>query len=158
MIVRVLLGVIVAFGTTGDVAGQAAFTVWPGYDLQLPAGYCAKVQKGPDFDVFYVHERSPNAPQLLAFYAGYAPNFEPECAKPSTREWTARTLSFKSVRGSDGCAEFLVHDPTNAERGFLHIWFGPGATDHPQIAESFLGTIRPARMPVKDGSNPPSCN
>ena len=133
--------------------------VWPGYLLDLPAGYCADLSKGPDFDVLSIRQAGAADTQALAgIYAGFAPNFKPNCTKASTREWKSNGLSFKSVRGADYCAHFLVHDPTNSERGILHIWFGPAAKDHFQVAENLVASLRPATMPVKDATNPPPCN
>ena len=133
--------------------------LWPGYQIELPGGYCAKLSKGPDFDVLYVRERGAAEDAVLAgIYAGYAPSFEPDCVKPTTRTWVANKLRFKSVRGADACGEFLVEDPTNSERGKLHVWFGPAAKDHPQLAENLVSSIRPAAMPVADATNPPRCD
>jgi len=130
--------------------------IWPGYLIELPPGYCVGLSKGADFDVYSVRSAS-EAPVLAGVYAGYAPSFQPDCEKPTSRTWTANGLSFESVRGTGGCAEFLVRDSTNTERGLLHIWFGPAAKDHPQLAERLVASVRPARMPVKDVTDPPQC-
>jgi hypothetical protein len=136
-----------------------SLTIWPGYVLELPPGYCADLSKGPDFDVLYVWERGTSKDQVLAgIYAGFAPNFEPKCAKPTTRTWNADGLSYKSVQGTNGCSEFLVQDPTNRERGFLHVWYGPAAKDHAQLADRLVESIHPAHMPVPDATNPPPCD
>jgi hypothetical protein len=132
--------------------------IWPGYVFELPPDHCIDLSKGPDFDLLYVRaRRSSREAVLTGIYAGFAPSFEPECGKPTRRSWKANGLSFESVRGAEGCAEFLVEDPTNRDRGKLHLWFGPAAKNHPQLAERLLGSIRPAAMPVKDVSDLPQC-
>lgn len=141
-------------------AGPAKpLVIWPGYILALPPEHCVELSKGPDFDVLYVRARQASKDAILAgVYAGFAPSFEPECVKPTRRSWNANGLSFESVRGGDGCAEFLVQDPTKRDRGQLHIWFGPAAKEHPQLAERLVGSIRPAPMPVKDVTELPQCD
>jgi hypothetical protein len=117
--------------------------LWPGYSIELPAGHCVQIDRGPDFDVLYFRGGATEKdPVLIGLYTGFAPR-EPECPKPVTKEWDANDLSFKSVRGGDGCAEFGVKDPKKPERGYLHLWYGPGAKDHAQLAEGVLASIRP---------------
>jgi len=148
---------LLAFSPPMAAAPPSPLLIWPGYLLELPPGYCVGLSKGADFDVYSVRSAS-EAPVLAGVYAGYAPSFHPDCEKPTSRTWNANGLSFESVRGTGGCAEFLVHDATNTERGFLHIWFGPAAQDHPQLAERLIASVHPARMPVKDSAEPPQCN
>jgi len=148
-----------ALPTSAAVVRPTLVALWPGYQIELPGGYCAQLSKGPDFDVLHVRERGAAEESVLAgIYAGYAPDFAPECAKPTTRTWTSNKLRFKSVRGADACAEFLVEDPTNSERGKLHVWFGPAAKDHPQLAENLVSSIGPAALPMADATNPPRCD
>jgi hypothetical protein len=100
--------------------------VWPGYILDLPPNHCVEMSNGPDFHVLYLHDQqSPKHVILTGVCAGFAPNFEPDCAKPAKRTWTANGLTFESVRSADGCAEFLIHDAAKSDRGYLHVWFGP---------------------------------
>jgi len=133
-------------------------TLWPGYTVALPAGHCVELSRGPDFDVLYFRDRSaPKGPILVGLYAGHNPK-ELECAKPTSRQWTANGVSFKSVRGSDGCAEFLVEDAKKPERGFLHIWFGPAARNNPPLAEGVVQSVRPAPLPVYRPDDLPGCN
>ena len=159
-----LLAAVVALLALASSPSSAAdrptlVALWPGYQIELPGGYCAHLSKGPDIDVLYVRERGAAEESVLAgIYAGYAPSFEPDCAKPTTRTWVSNKLRFKAVRGADACAEFLVEDPTNSERGKLHVWFGPAAKDHSQLAENLVSSIRPAAMPVADATNPPRCD
>jgi hypothetical protein len=153
-----LAGALLAAAPAVSAAEAQKITVWPGYVLELPADHCVSVTKGPDFDVYYVREQgAPPERVLLAVYAGYHPDFEPECERPTTRSWTASGLSFESVTGSGGCAEHLVRDPTNSERGSLHVWFGPAARERRHLAERFVSSIRPAQMPVRDAGVPPQC-
>lgn len=132
--------------------------VWPGYILELPPEYCVATQHGPDFRVLYVRERrlSPSG-ILVGIYCGFAPDFDPKCAKPVKKSWNAGGLSYKSVRGEEGCAEILVQDPANSHRGSLHIWFGPGARKHAPLAEALLASIRPAPMPLTNPAKLPEC-
>lgn len=157
---RIVLAALLLAPALVAAAGPAKpLVIWPGYVLELPAEHCVDLSKGPDFDVLYVRARRSSRDEPLAgVYAGFAPSFEPECAKPTRRSWNANGLSFESVRGSEGCAEFLVQDPTNRDRGKLHIWFGPAAKDHSQLAERLVASIRPAAMPVKDVTEPPQCD
>ncbi|HEV8269333.1 MAG TPA: hypothetical protein VGR00_13900, partial [Thermoanaerobaculia bacterium] len=103
-----------------------SLVIWPGYVVGVPPGHCVAQQNGPDFHVLYFRDQSPQHVNLVGVYAGHHPDFKPECKSPKSRKWTADGLAFESVRGADVCAEFLVHDTAN-ERGFLHIWFCPGA-------------------------------
>ena len=104
-----------------------------------------------------VREQSaPKGPNLIGLYAGHNPE-ELECPKAETRQWEANGLSFKSARGSDGCAEFLVEDPKRPERGYLHLWFGPVAKDHPQAAEGVVASIHPSSLPVYRPDDLPTC-
>jgi protein-S-isoprenylcysteine O-methyltransferase Ste14 len=157
-------GLAIAGALVSVAAAQAApaipgaLVIWPGYSVELPRDHCVDVHKGPDFDVLYVRQREAKTDDfLLAIYAGYAPHFAPECARPTSRKWTASGLSFESVRGAEGCAEFLIHDATSTERGLLHIWFGPGSAEHAQTAERLLASVRPVPLPVKDATSPPAC-
>ena len=136
-----------------------SMVVWPGYILDLPPNYCVSTDHGPDFRVLYLRDRQSSQHVILAgIYAGLAPDFRPDCTKPATRDWRANDLSFRSVRSSDGCAEFLVNDPASSQRGYLHVWFGPGAKAHPAMAEALIASIRPAPMPLESAPEPPSCN
>ncbi len=139
-------------------ANPTPVVIWPGYILELPPEYCVATQKGPDFDVLYVRERklSPSG-ILVGIYCGFAPKFKPGCAKPAKKGWNAGGLSFRSVRGEEGCAEFLVQDPASSQRGSLHVWFGPGAKKHAALAEALIASIRPAPMPLKNPSVLPKC-
>ena len=135
----------------------ATLTLWPGYTIGLPAGHCVELSRGPDFDVLYFRDqKSPKRPILAGVYAGHNPK-ELECANAKTRDWSADGLSFKSARGSEGCAEFLVQDPKKPERGFLHIWFGPAAKDNPDLAEGVVSSVRPAPLPVTRPDDLPTC-
>jgi hypothetical protein len=141
----------------GAAPDPTILTLWPGYTVALPAGHCVEVSRGPDFKVLYFRDQSaPKHPILVGLYAGHNPR-EPECGKSTARQWTANDLSFRSERGSDGCAEFAVADTKKPERGFLHIWFGPGSKDHPQVAEDLVASIRPAPLPVDHPSDLPAC-
>ena len=154
MAAQVLLAPVLLCAAKSD-----SMVVWPGYILELPPNHCFTTDNGPDFHVLYLRDRQSSQHVILAgIYAGFAPNFRPECAKPATRKWSANNLSFQSVRSADGCAEFLVNDPANTQRGYLHIWFGPGAKEHSQMAEALIASIRPAPMPLKDVPASPSCN
>ena len=151
-------GATVAATALAAPASPGALVIWPGYSVELPRDHCVDVHKGPDFDVLYVRRReSKQEDFLLAIYAGYAPKFAPDCSRPTTRKWTASGLSFESVRGAEGCAEFLVRDPTSTERGSLHLWFGPAAAERGQTAERLLASVRPVPLPVKDATAPPAC-
>jgi len=154
------IGIALCLAASGPTpaAGPAptTLTLWPGYTINLPAGYCVTVSMGPDFRTLYFRDpAAPKSPILVGLYAGHNPR-EPECDKPKVREWTAEGLAFKSVRGPDACAEFAVHDPKKWERGVLHLWFGPGAKDHPQLAEGVIASIHPAQLPVEP-TDPPAC-
>ena len=156
---RLTAAALLLAAALGATEHPTSVAVWPGYMVELPAGHCAELTKGPDFDVMRVRDRRAAADAfLVGIYAGFAPNFEPECARPTKRKWTSNRLAFESVRGLGGCAELLVRDPTNSERGVLHIWYGPGARSHGQLAERLVASIRPAPMPMKDATNPPPCD
>ncbi len=132
-------------------------TIWPGYTVGLPAGHCVQVSRGPDFSVLYFRDqRAPKSPILVGVYTGHNPR-DPECAKSTARQWTANGLSFKSVRNADGCAEFGVEDSKKPERGFLHMWFGPGAKDHPDLGEGVVASVHPAPLPIEHPSELPPC-
>lgn len=147
---------------TGDLASAdkpKGLVIWPGYVVDLPANHCVTRQNGPDFHVLYLKDRqSPKHVILVGIYCGFAPGFHPDCVKPASRTWKANGLSFQSVRSADGCAEFLVQDPANTQRGFLHLWFGPGAKEHAAMAEALVASIRPAPLPLKDVVDPPACD
>lgn len=135
-----------------------SLVVWPGYILDVPLNHCVEQRNGPDFHVLYVRDQQSSTHAILAgIYLGFAPDFKPDCAKPATKTWSASGLSFKSVRGAGQCAEVLVQDPANTQRGYLHLWFGPGAKEHAQLAESLITSIRPAPLPLKDVPDPPAC-
>jgi hypothetical protein len=134
---RITLALAAAVGCSAVEADAPPrrLLLWPGYSLEIPAGYLADVREGPDFFVHYVHDdTSPDSPLLIGIYSGYAPDFDPECTNAETRMWSAHDLEFQSVRGTDGCAEFLVRDPAVSDRGLLHLWFGPAARDRAQLA------------------------
>ena len=132
-------------------------TLWPGYTIALPATYCVELSRGPDFDVLYFRDSNvPKRPILVGVYAGHNPR-EFECSKAATRTWSNNGLSFKSARGSEGCAEFLVRDPEKPERGVVHIWFGPRAKDQPQLAERVVESVRRSSLPVYRPDNLPAC-
>ena len=117
--------------------------LWPGYSIELPAGHCVQLDRGPDFDVLYFRdEADPKGPILLGLYTGHNPE-EPKCENGTTKEWNANGLAFLSVRGRDGCAEFAVSDPKKPERGAMHLWFGPAAKEHRSLAEAAIASIRP---------------
>lgn len=152
-----LVGFLLSLASSlATAAPPTPLVVWPGYALDLPSGYCVELRRGPDFAVRYVRS-APNSPVLAGIYAGHAPNFEPDCAKATKRSWTSNGLSIKSVRHGGECAEFLVSDPKKQERGFLHIWFGPDAKDHSQLAQRLVDSIRPAPS-GSDSPEPPPCN
>ena len=135
-----------------------SLVVWPGYVFDVPPNHCIETRNGPDFHVLYVRDQQSSTHVILAgIYLGFAPSFKPDCAKPVAKSWRANSLSFKSVRGDGQCAEVLVEDPAKTERGYLHLWFGPGAKEHAPMAESLIASIRPAPMPLKDVPDPPAC-
>jgi hypothetical protein len=151
------LALMLSVGSLSAAPQPTVLTLWPGYTVALPGDHCVEVSRGPDFKVLYFRDQSaPKHPILAGLYAGHNPR-EPECAEATARQWTASGLSFKSARGTEGCAEFLVQDPKNPERGFLHIWFGPGSKDHPQLAEDLVASIRPAPPPFDHPSDLPAC-
>src|SRR5262249_53485212 len=128
-----------------------------GYTIARPAGHCVELSRRADFDIVDFHDQTaPKGPILVGIYAGHNPE-NLECSKPTTREWSANGLSFKSARGSDGCAEFLIQDPKKPERGFLHIWFGPAAKDRKDLAESVVTSIHPSSLPVYRPDDLPTC-
>jgi len=132
-------------------------TLWPGYTIGLPVNYCVNLSRGPDFDTLYFRDRgAPNAPLLAGLYAGHNPA-EFKCIDPTSREWDAHGLHFKSVHNSGGCSEFQVQDPKKPERGFLHIWFGPAAKDHQNLAEGLVASVRAAALPVYRPDDLPIC-
>ena len=161
MTVRILLMAAAApMVLSGALAAEEKtrpLVVWPGYLLELPADHCVRTQNGPDFHVLYVCDRRAPKTILAGVYCGFAPDFAPACKNPAKRTWTANGLSFKSVRGAEGCAEFLVQDPSDARRGSLDIWFGPEARDHPNLAEALIASVRPAQLPLGDVPDPPAC-
>lgn len=130
---------------------------WQGYSLEAPLGYCVESHMGPDFLVRYLRSGRDKGPVLVGVYTGDWPNFHPDCSQATQRSWTSHGLSFQSVRGAENCAEFLVNDPRNKERGFLHIWFGPDAKDHSELAQRFVDSVRPAPKDAKS-TEPPACN
>jgi hypothetical protein len=145
---------------TGPVAAAPPpplVVAWQGYSLEAPAGYCVESRRGPDFITRYLRLGGSKGPVLVGVYTGHAPSFQPECAQPTQRAWTRNGLSFQSVRGADRCAEFLVSDPNNGDRGFLHLWFGPDAKDHSELAERLVDSIRPAPKDARS-SEPAACN
>jgi hypothetical protein len=130
---------------------------WQGYSLEAPAGYCVESRRGPDFMTRYLRLGGAKGPVLVGVYTGHAPSFEPDCAQPVKRTWTQNGLSFQSVRGADHCAEFLVSDPHDRDRGFLHLWLGPDAKDHSELAERLVDSIRPAPKDA-ESSEPAACH
>lgn len=159
VVLLALAGSSVLSGILVSADKPQAFVLWPGYVVELPAGHCVTRQNGPDFHVLYVKDRqSPKHAILAGIYCGFAPGFHPDCVKPASRAWKANGLSFQSVRSADGCAEFLVQDPANTQRGSLHVWFGPGAKEHAALAEALVASIRPAPLPLKDPTEPPACD
>lgn len=152
-IVAVLLSTVLA-----SAEKPRSLVVWPGYMFELPPSHCIETRNGPDFHVLYLRDRQSSTHIILAgIYLGFAPSFNPDCAKPVTKTWSAHGLSFKSVRADGPCAEVLVQDPAHTERGYLHLWLGPGAREHMQSAESLIASIRPAPLPLKDVPDTPAC-
>jgi len=148
---------LIAVTLAGGAPAPTTLILWPGYTIELPANHCVSLSRGPDFDTLSFRDRSvPKAPPLAGLYAGHNPE-ELKCAEPTSREWDANGLHFKSVRGSDGCAEFQIEDSKQPERGFLHVWFGPGAKDHPQLAEGLVASVKPAKLPVYRSDDLPFC-
>ncbi|MGH9443619.1 MAG: hypothetical protein ACRD16_15240 [Thermoanaerobaculia bacterium] len=121
-----------------------------GYALEVPSGFCIQTRRGPDFVVRYLRSGGLTGPILAGAYTGFAPDFRPDCANPTKRSWTAKALSFESVRGADGCAEFLVRDPKKETRGVLHVWFGPDAKANRTLAEKMVDSIAPADKAAGD--------
>jgi len=149
------LSLLMAAPASGASA-PTVLTLWPGYTIGLPASHCVQVSQGPDFKVLYLRDAAtPGTPVLLGIYEGHNPE-EPACGKAVPKEGTANGLSVKSVRGDGGCAEFLFQDPKKPERGYLHMWFGPGAKSHPDLAEGVVASVRPAPLPV-NASDLPLC-
>lgn len=143
--------------TSSGAASSSVAVVWQHFALSLPAGYCVSYQQGPDFVVRYLRAGDSKGPILAGVYTGHAPNFSPECKSASKRTWTSKSLKLEAVEGSDACAEFLVSDPKNQDRGFLHLWFGPDAKSHSDLAHSLVDSIAPASM-SSNNVDGPSCN
>jgi hypothetical protein len=158
-LVATLVAILAPAHPSRGAEARTPLVVWPGYTLELPAGYCADLSKGPDFDVLYVRQSGGATAEVLAgIYAGFAADFQPDCVRPSTRTSRSNGLRVRAVRGADSCAEFLIDDPTSTGRGLLHIWFGPAARDHDQLAENLVSSVRPAHLPVADATQPPACD
>jgi len=139
------------------LAAATTLKLWPGYTIDLPPGHCVNLSRGPDFDTLSFRAIDPpSSPFLIGLYAGHNPE-EPKCPKPAKKTWGDNDLSFTSVRGGDGCAEFSVRDPKTPERGFLHLWYGPAAKDHASLAEGVLSSIRPAPLPIYRPDDLPKC-
>ena len=144
MIRCLLSALVLLFPAAGGAADKpTTLKLWPGYSIELPAGHCVQLDRGPDFDVLYFRdEAAPKSPILLGLYTGHNPE-EPKCENGKTKEWNANGLAFLSVRGTDGCAEFAVRDPKKPERGSMHLWFGPAAKERNSLAEAAISSIRP---------------
>jgi len=158
MLIRSLsLAVLVFLPANSNPAASApqALIIWPGYTFEMPAGFCVRQENGPDFHVLYVQDKTPKHVNLVGIYAGHAPNFEPDCVDPSDRTSTVQGLTVRAVRGKDSCADFLIEDPKNDQRGSLDVWFCPGAKQHPAEAEALVASIRPAAMPFEASDLPP---
>jgi hypothetical protein len=154
--VRALTFLLVCLGPAcAQAAPSAPSAVWQHFALSLPAGYCVQYQQGPDFVVRYLRASDSKGPILAGIYTGYAPNFSPDCESPTKRTWTSKSLKFESVEGSDSCAEFLVSDPTSQDRGFLHLWFGPDAKNHPALAHALVDSILPAPLDAANSEGSP---
>src|SRR5262245_52082 len=158
MVINVLAPLMLLLATANHPAAAATtLTLWPGYTIDLPPGYCVALDRRADFDLVYFHDRQlPKGPILVGIYSGHNPE-DLECPKATNKEWRANGLSFKSARNKDGCAEFLVKDQTRQERGFLHIWFGPAAKDHQKLAEGVVASVRTAPLPVYRPDDLPTC-
>lgn len=144
-------------GALRAAPSAATVTLWPGYTIELPAGHCVELSRRVDFDVIYIRDPSaPKTPVLVGVYAGHNPE-NLDCANATVRQSSANGLSVRSARAPDGCAEFLVQDVKTHERGFLHIWFGPAAKDHPERAENVVASVRQAPLPVYRPDNLPAC-
>ena len=157
MLTGLLAAALLLAGVSASPSTSQIITVWPGYTLQVPAGYCVDVDNGPDFDVFFVRESAGDRHQLVGVYAGYAPSFQPDDSNPDTRHWNKSAVAFTSGRGEFAPIEYLVHDPSNSARGYLHIWFGPAVAAHPELEQRFIASIRPSPLPVVP-SDPPRCS
>lgn len=142
--------------TGAQAAPTSVPVVWQHFALSVPAGYCVDHQQGPDFVVRYIRSGDSKGPILAGVYTGHAPNFSPDCKSASKRHSIRKSLKFDSVEGSDSCAEYLVSDPKNEDRGFLHLWFGPDAKTHSDIAHSVVDSIAPAAM-TADNVEGPTC-
>jgi hypothetical protein len=154
--IRALTFLLVCLGPACAQAVPSALSVvWQHFALSLPAGYCVQYQQGPDFVVRYLRAGDSKGPILAGIYTGYAPNFSPDCKASAKRTWTSKSLKFESVEGSDSCAEFLVSDPTSQDRGFLHLWFGPDAKNHPASAHALVDSISPAPLDAANAEGLP---
>jgi hypothetical protein len=131
-------------------------TLWPGYTIELPAGYCVDLSRRADFDLVYFRDPSKK-PVLVGIYAGHNPE-RLDCAPPVTKkEWTANGFAFESARNGRVCEEFQIRDPARPERGYLHIWYGPDGREHSARARSVIDSIRAAPLPVYRPDDLPLC-
>ena len=159
MLLRTLSLAVLAFllpsSSNPAATTPQALIIWPGYTFEMPDGFCVRQKNGPDFHVLYVQDKTPEHVNLVGIYAGHAPSFEPDCVDPSDHTSTVHGLTVRAVRGKDSCADFLIADPKNAQRGSLDVWFCPGAKQHPAEAEALVASIRPAAMPFEASDLPP---
>ena len=157
MITSSALAMLLLAAASQPAAGAATLTLWPGYTIELPRGYCVVLERRADFDLVYFHDRhAPKGPVLVGIYAGHNPE-DLECPKAAKRQWNANNLNFKSARNAAGCAEFLVQDLNTAERGFLHLWFGPAAKDHQDLARAVIASVHASSLPVYRPDDLPTC-
>jgi hypothetical protein len=150
-------GLLLSASSLALAAGPASktLTLWPGYTIELPAGYCVDLSRRADFDLVYFRDPS-RKPVLVGIYAGHNPE-NLECKQPVTKkQWTANGLSLESVRNAE-CTELLIQDPKKPDRGFLHIWFGPDGQEHRDRAEGVISSIRPSSLPVYRPDDLPKC-
>ena len=109
---------ILCAGALRAAPSPTTLTLWPGYIIELPAGHCVELSRGPDFDVLYFRDQgAPNAPILAGIYAGHNAK-ELECAKATARQWNANGLAFKSVRASDGVPSSSSETARRHREGF----------------------------------------
>ena len=136
--------------------GPKTLTLWPGYTIELPAGYCVDLSRRADFDLVYFRDPAKK-PVLVGIYAGHNPE-RLDCAQPVTsRKWTANGFAYESARNPEGCEEFQISDPAKPERGYLHIWYGPDGKQNGKRAKAVIDSIRPSSLPVYRPDDLPLC-
>ena len=144
-ILGLLLSLMAALALTAVAAEPASPDVFAnaGFKITLPSNATAAIQRGPDFDVYYVTWGTTGH---LGLYEGCCPQTFLAGPDVQTNDITINGLKAKELKRSDGTAlsrelHITIARPGTTYTMIVHTWYKSLSADDAAIADRILATI-----------------